>query len=53
MLNTAGPEFEVVLKTLRAAISAGTNYADLCADGPTMEKALEMNSAAKSNDVTC
>jgi saccharopine dehydrogenase-like NADP-dependent oxidoreductase len=38
LLNTAGPEWEVVLKALRAAIQAGTNYCDLCAHNPTIEE---------------
>ncbi len=52
IVNTAGPEFEVTLKTLRAAITAGTNYCDISADGPTIEQALGLDSAAKANDVT-
>jgi hypothetical protein len=52
LVNTAGPEFEVVLKALGAAIMAGTNYCDISAYGPTMEKALELDSAAKAKGVT-
>ncbi len=52
VVNTAGPEYELVLKILRAVIRAGTNYCDISADGPTMEKALELDSAAKEKNVT-
>ena len=52
MVNTAGPEHKVVLPALRAAIKAGVNYCDLCAYGPTTEKALDLNAAAKASEVT-
>lgn len=52
IVNTAGPEFKVVLPALRSAIKAGVNYCDLCCHGPTTEKALELDGAAKSSDVT-
>jgi saccharopine dehydrogenase (NAD+, L-lysine-forming) len=52
MVNTAGPEYKVVLPALRSAIKAGVNYCDLCAHGPTTEKALDLNAAAKASDVT-
>jgi saccharopine dehydrogenase (NAD+, L-lysine-forming) len=52
MVNTAGPEFKVVLPALRSAIKAGVNYCDLCAHGPTTERALDLDAAAKSSDVT-
>ncbi len=52
VINTAGPEHKVVLPALRAAIKAGVNYCDLCAHGPTTEKALDLNAAAKSSEVT-
>ena len=51
LVNTAGPEFEVVLKALEAAIAAGTNYCDISAYGPTMERALELDSAAKAKEI--
>jgi hypothetical protein len=52
IVNTAGPEFDVALKALEAAIMAGTNYCDISADGPTMEKALELDVAAKAKGIT-
>ena len=52
VVNTAGPEWQVVLKALDAAMTAGTNYCDICGHGPTTEKALEMDSAAKTKGVT-
>jgi len=51
-VNTAGPEWETVLKALDAAIAAGTNYCDIGAYGPTTEAALEFDSGAKAKDVT-
>jgi hypothetical protein len=52
VVNTAGPEHEIVLKVLEATITAGTNYCDIGGDGPTTEKALELDSAAKARGVT-
>ena len=52
MVNTAGPEHKVVLPALRAAIKAEVNYCDLGAHGPTTEKALELDAAAKAADIT-
>jgi saccharopine dehydrogenase (NAD+, L-lysine-forming) len=52
MVNTAGPEHKVVLPALRAAIKAGVDYCDLCAHGPTTEKAFDLNAAAKASEVT-
>ena len=52
VLNITGPEWETVLKVLEASIAAGTNYCDICADGPTTEAALELDSAAKAKGVT-
>jgi lysine 6-dehydrogenase len=52
MVNTAGPEFKVVLPALRAAIRAGTDYCDLCALGPITEQALALDVAAREAGVT-
>jgi saccharopine dehydrogenase-like NADP-dependent oxidoreductase len=52
VVNTAGPEWEVVLKALSAAIEAGTNYCDIGADSLTTEKALEFDGAARAKGVT-
>jgi hypothetical protein len=52
VVNTTGPEYETVLKALDATITAGINYCDIGADGPTTEKALELDSAAKDEGVT-
>jgi saccharopine dehydrogenase-like NADP-dependent oxidoreductase len=51
VVNAAGPEWEVLLPGLRAAIHAGTHYCDLGADGRTAEKQLELDSSAKEQDV--
>lgn len=52
MVNTAGPERMVVLPALRAAIKAGVNYCDICANGPTTERALDLDAAAKKAGMT-
>jgi saccharopine dehydrogenase (NAD+, L-lysine-forming) len=51
IVNTAGPEYKVVLPALRAAIKAGVDYCDICCHGRTTEKALTLDSAAKAADV--
>jgi hypothetical protein len=51
ILNTAGPEFEVLLPALRGAIAAGKHYCDIGADGATVEKQLELDSMAKERDI--
>jgi hypothetical protein len=51
ILNTAGPEYEVLLPALRGAIAAGKHYCDIGGDGPTVEKQLELDSMAKERDI--
>jgi len=51
VVNAAGPEWEVLLPALRAAIDAGTHYCDLGADGRTAEKQLELDQLAIEHDV--
>jgi len=51
VVNTAGPEWEVLLPALRGAIAAGTHYCDIGADGRTVEKQLELDSMAKERDI--
>ncbi len=52
IVNTAGPDFKVALPAVRGAIRAGVNYCDLSIDGPTTEKALALDGAAKAAGVT-
>jgi len=52
ILNTTGPEYETVLDVLNAAITAGKNYCDIGADGPTTEAALKLDLTAKAKGVT-
>jgi hypothetical protein len=52
VVNTTGPEYETVLHVINAAITAGINYCDIGADGPTTEAALELDSTAKAKGVT-
>lgn len=51
VVNMAGPEHEVLLPVLRAAIAAGKHYCDVGADGQTVEKQLELDSMAKERDI--
>jgi len=51
VVNSAGPEWEVLLPGLRASIKAGTRYCDLGADGRTAEKQLELDLLAKEQDI--
>jgi hypothetical protein len=51
VVNAAGPEWEVLLPALRAAIDAGTHYCDLGADGRTAERQIELDSSARERDV--
>ena len=52
ILNTAGPEWVVVLPALREAIAAGVNYCDIGAHGPTTEEALTLDRRAREAGVT-
>lgn len=52
MVNTAGPGFKVLLPALRGAIKAGVNYCDLCCDGPTREKALDLDGSARESGIS-
>lgn len=52
IVNTAGPEYKVVLPALRAAIDAGVDYCDISCHGSTTEKALALDSSARAADVT-
>lgn len=49
--NAAGPEWEVLVPGLRAAIAAGAHYCDIGADGGTAEAQLALDSAAKERDI--
>ena len=51
VVNTAGPECEVLLPALRGAIAAGKHYCDIGADGPTVDKQLELDSTARDRDI--
>ncbi len=51
VVNVAGPEWEVLLPALRAAIAAGTDYCDIGAFGKTIERQLELDSAAKDRNI--
>ncbi len=51
VVNTAGPEWRVLLPALRGTIVAGKHYCDIGADGPTVEKQLELESMAKERDI--
>jgi saccharopine dehydrogenase-like NADP-dependent oxidoreductase len=40
LVNAAGPDFEMQVPALKAAIAAGVNYADVAGDGRATDKAL-------------
>ena len=50
ILNTAGPEYEVLLPALRGAITAGKHYCDIGGDGPTVGDACLGQGLADSDD---
>lgn len=52
IVNTAGPEFKVVIPALREAIRAGVNYCDLCCYAPVTEQALALDDEAKAAGTT-
>ncbi len=51
VVNTAGPEWEVLVPALRAVVAAGTDYCDLGAFGQTTKLQLQLDSAAKERDM--
>jgi len=51
VVNTAGPEWEVLVPSLRGAIAAGVHYCDIGAFSGTVRDQLAMNGAAKEQDV--
>jgi len=52
VVNTAGPEWVVVVPALREAIQAGVDYCDIGGYGPTTEQALALHDAATAAGVT-
>lgn len=51
VVNTAGPESEVLFPALHGAIAAGTHYCDIGADGRTVEKQLKLDAMAKERGI--
>ena len=51
VVNTAAPEWEVLVPALRATIAAGTHYCDLGGGGETAERQLELDSDARERDI--
>ena len=51
LVNAAGPEWDVLLPGLRAAIAAGTDYCDLGADGRTTEEQLALDQTARDRGI--
>ncbi len=43
LVNTAGPDFEMQLPAVKAAIAAGVNYADIAADGRATDEVLALD----------
>lgn len=51
LVNTAGPDYLVSYPAARAAIQAGSDYCDLCADVNATERLLKLDHDAKAQDV--
>jgi saccharopine dehydrogenase-like NADP-dependent oxidoreductase len=51
LVNTAGPDYVVSYPAARAAIQAGADYCDLCADVDATERLLKLDHDAKAQDV--
>ncbi len=43
LANTAGPDFEMQLPAVKAAIAAGVDYADIAADGRATDEVLALD----------
>lgn len=52
VINAAGPEQEVVLPVLRAAIASGTHYGDIAAETSVARDSLELSDLAKSAGIS-
>jgi saccharopine dehydrogenase-like NADP-dependent oxidoreductase len=48
LVNAAGPDFEMQVPALKAAIAAGVNYADVAGDGRATDKALALDGEARA-----
>ena len=51
LVNTAGPDYLVSYPAAEAAILAGSDYCDLCADVNATERLLKLDHDAKAQDV--
>jgi len=51
LVNTAGPDYVVSYPAARAAIHAGSDYCDLCADVNATERLLKLDHDAKAQNV--
>lgn len=52
IVNTAGPDYVVSYPAARAAIQAGANYCDLCADVDATVRLMELDREARRREVT-
>lgn len=52
LINTAGPDFLIQPKAVRAAIEAGVHYCDIAADGPSAEDVLNLTEKAEDAGIT-
>ena len=50
LISTAGPDYKVSFPAAKAAVRAGIDYCDLCADCDTTERLLMLDSDAKAAD---
>lgn len=52
LVSTGGPDYKVSFPAAKAAVQAGIDYCDLCADCDTTERLLRLDSDAKAADAT-
>lgn len=52
LVNTAGPDYLIQPRAVRAAIEAGIHYCDIAADGPSAEDVLNLNWKTEDAGIT-
>lgn len=52
LVNTAGPDYLIQPRAVRAAIEVGVHYCDIAADGPSAEDVLSLNKKAENAGIT-
>jgi saccharopine dehydrogenase-like NADP-dependent oxidoreductase len=52
LVNAAGPDFDIQLRALKAAIAAGVNYVDVAGDGRATDEALALDGEVRARGTT-